>query len=595
MNDKLKQDLQANLAGKFEIVKKIGSGSMASVYLAKEIALDREVVIKTLYPRFLNDVQFIARFRREAKLAANLEHPSIVRIYQISDDDKLCYFVMNHIPCGSLREQIKESGILPFDKVLLWSRDILSALNYAHERGIIHRDLKPDNILIDKNTRAVVMDFGIARAAQDPHLTLQGLILGTPNYISPEQAQGLEADERSDIYSFGVILYEMATGRLPFIGDDIKTLLKKHIMEEPKQPLAYNKEIPQWLNNAIMKCLQKRPENRFSSASELRGFILDHEQTQEIPAVATPIVEEVPFVRPHRRWNPTLWKDLPHHKISTVSQALDDVKKLPTHTQKLLQAVMDEGSSAKDIAQIAYTDPALVTAILRIVNSSYYGLSQKTSNLHFAMAFLGMNEIRRIVLHICMNTYWNREWEHRNYSTKGLWLHSYQVSVCAEYLAKRVDPKRTGSYITLGLLHDVGKYFLFYLIRTLENGRKIPPVPKSSTTLEKEEAIFTINHTIAGKILAERWGFPEQISRVIEHHHNPSFFDIDSIPQSCLRETIVINIADLLVRRITRNEQGLEEPEAEYFELIDLPPSLDSLATDDLISRVEQVKQIAGS
>lgn len=262
--------IRTTLAGRYEILEKLGEGGMANVYRARDIALNREVAVKILPRAFFRDEQFIKRFKREAKLAAMLEHPNIFKIYEISEEHGLCYFVMNYIPGGTLTEQMKLQDLLPLDTVIRWSRDICSALSHAHELGIIHRDLKPDNIMIDKNNSAVVMDFGIAHAARGTNLTQTGAVLGTPQYMSPDQACGKELDARSDIYSLGMVLYLMATGRLPFLADDPVSLMYMHVHETPKDPDVLNPDIPRWLNDIIMKCLEKNPDNRFSSARELR-------------------------------------------------------------------------------------------------------------------------------------------------------------------------------------------------------------------------------------------------------------------------------------------------------------------------------------
>ena len=263
------ETIRATLSGRYEILRKLGSGGMATVYLAREIALNREVAVKVLPRAYLRDEDFVTRFKHEAQVAANLEHQHIVRIHQIGEETDLCYFVMSHIPGGSIGDEIKKRGTIDLDDIIQWGGDACSALAYAHQQGVIHRDLKPDNIMLDKNRRAVVMDFGIARAALGTRLTQTGAVIGTPQYMSPEQAQGKELDGRSDIYSFGMVLYQMATGTLPFQSTDAVSLMYMHVHETPQAPDARNAKVPAWLRDIILKCLAKRPEDRFASAEEL--------------------------------------------------------------------------------------------------------------------------------------------------------------------------------------------------------------------------------------------------------------------------------------------------------------------------------------
>ncbi|MCE5248667.1 SUMF1/EgtB/PvdO family nonheme iron enzyme [bacterium] len=270
--------LRELVSERYEILGKLGAGGMATVYLAREIALDRQVAIKVLPQAYLRDEDFVTRFKREAQVAANLEHPNIVRIYQISEDENLCFFVMSHIPGGSIGDKIKDQGALTVDEIVRWGVEVSSALAYAHERGIIHRDLKPDNIMLDANGRAIVTDFGIARAAMGTKLTQTGAVIGTPRYMSPEQARGTELDGRSDIYSMGVLLYQMATGSLPFQATDAASLMYMHVHEAPEAPDVRNADVPDWLRDIILKCLEKNPDDRFANAMDLAKALDEHQK-----------------------------------------------------------------------------------------------------------------------------------------------------------------------------------------------------------------------------------------------------------------------------------------------------------------------------
>ncbi|MFC1540877.1 protein kinase [Candidatus Latescibacterota bacterium] len=276
-----------NLSGKYELIRKLGQGGMASVYMAHEIDLDREVAIKILPKAFLHDKNFIERFKREARIAANLEHPNIISIYQINIEEELCYIVMNYVKGMNLAEEISRRGTLSSDLIVRWGSEICSALSYAHKNGVIHRDLKPENIMIKQNGRIIVMDFGIARAVQDISLTQTGTVIGSPLYMSPELAKGENIDTRSDIYSIGIILYQMATATLPFQASGAPSLMYMHVHEPPEPPDVRNSNVPVWLRDIILKCLSKTPGDRYQAADKLKKALMGHKTPVITPAART--------------------------------------------------------------------------------------------------------------------------------------------------------------------------------------------------------------------------------------------------------------------------------------------------------------------
>jgi serine/threonine-protein kinase len=205
--------------GRYQVVRRIGSGGMADVYLAEDQELGRRVAIKILNDRHAHDEQFVERFRREAKNAAALSHPNIVAIYDRGEAEGTYYIAMEYLDGRSLKELIVGRGPAPFPVAIDYARQILAALRFAHRNGIVHRDIKPHNVLVDGEGRVKVTDFGIARAGAASQMTEAGSIVGTAQYLSPEQAKGTAVDQRSDIYSLGVVLYELLTGSVPFTGD----------------------------------------------------------------------------------------------------------------------------------------------------------------------------------------------------------------------------------------------------------------------------------------------------------------------------------------------------------------------------------------
>jgi beta-lactam-binding protein with PASTA domain/predicted Ser/Thr protein kinase len=251
---------------RYEVVGKLGSGGMADVYLADDRVLGRQVALKILSARYAHDEQFVERFRREASSAASLNHPNIVQIYDRGEAEGTYYIAMEYLEGRSLKEIILKYAPLSPDLLVSVSVQILEALRFAHRRDVIHRDIKPQNIIIDNEGRVKVTDFGIARAGSASTMTEAGSILGTAHYLSPEQAQGKPVEAASDLYSLGVVMYEMATGRLPFDGDNPVSIAMQHVHEQPVPPRGIVPDIPENLEAVILRSLGKLPTTRYLTA-----------------------------------------------------------------------------------------------------------------------------------------------------------------------------------------------------------------------------------------------------------------------------------------------------------------------------------------
>jgi eukaryotic-like serine/threonine-protein kinase len=256
--------------GRYRIQRKLGAGGMADVYLAEDQELGRRVAIKILNGRHANDAQFIERFRREAKNAAALNHPNIVSIYDRGNAEDTYYIAMEFLDGRTLKELIVSRGAAPVNVAIEYARQILSALRFAHRHGIVHRDIKPHNVLVDSEGRVKVTDFGIARAGTS-QMTETGSIVGTAQYLSPEQARGGEVDQRSDLYSLGIVLYELLTGKTPFDGDTPVEIAMKHLSNAPKPPSTLRADIPPELDMVVLRALAKNPDDRYQSADEMEA------------------------------------------------------------------------------------------------------------------------------------------------------------------------------------------------------------------------------------------------------------------------------------------------------------------------------------
>jgi serine/threonine protein kinase len=274
------------LGNRYEIVEKIGSGGMADVYRAKCHLLDRFVAVKILKDEFTEDEDFIRKFRRESQAAASLSHPNILNIYDVGSEEqdgkKVHYIVMEYIKGKTLKDIIISKGKLSEEETLYYATQIGEALNHAHENHIIHRDIKPHNIMVTEDIRVKVTDFGIARAVTSSTITTTSDVLGSVHYFSPEQARGGYTDEKSDIYSLGIVMYEIITGKLPFNGDTPIGIALKHVQEEMIPPMEALSDISVELNNIIMKCVQKRQGDRYPSAKALLMDLKNYSLTRKL-------------------------------------------------------------------------------------------------------------------------------------------------------------------------------------------------------------------------------------------------------------------------------------------------------------------------
>ena len=282
-------------SNRYRIERELAHGGMAEVYLARDESLDRLVALKALFPEYAREPSFVERFRREAQAAANLNHPNIVAIYDWGQESGTYFIVMEYVEGRSLRDLIRSEGRLEPGQAADITAEIASALAFAHRSGVVHRDVKPGNVLLTRSGTVKVTDFGIARAGTSDGLTQTGSVMGTATYFSPEQAQGLAVDGRSDVYSVGVVLYELVCGVAPFVAESPVSVAYKHVREEPIPPSQRNPEVPAALEQIIMSALAKDPEHRYQSADDLRADLLRFRRGR--PLVAAPItalVAEVP-------------------------------------------------------------------------------------------------------------------------------------------------------------------------------------------------------------------------------------------------------------------------------------------------------------
>lgn len=272
--------------GRYKLIQMVGGGGMANVYLARDMILDRDVALKILRMDFNNDEEFIKRFNREAQSATSLAHPNIVSIYDVGEEDSIYYIVMEYVDGFTLKQYIQKYFPIPVDEALDIMKQITAAISHAHHNGIIHRDIKPQNILIDKEGTVKITDFGIALALSATNITQTNAVLGSVHYLSPEQARGGMANKKSDIYSLGIVMFELLTGRLPFSGESAVSIALKHLQSETPSPKRWNPEIPQSVENIILKATAKDSYYRYESVDSMEDDMrtsLNPERSNELP------------------------------------------------------------------------------------------------------------------------------------------------------------------------------------------------------------------------------------------------------------------------------------------------------------------------
>ncbi len=327
--------------GRYKVIKELGRGGMGIVYQGEDPILDRPVAIKVLPPKKTASKKAVQRFLREARVSARLDHPHIVKVYDIGEEDGLFHIVMEYVPGDSLRDIIEADGKPDIRFMAELFKQLCDAMSYAHEQKITHRDIKPENIKVTDDNKVKVMDFGIAVLDDSHSITETGSVMGTIAYFSPEQARGLEADYRADIYSMGVVFYEMLTKNLPFEAHSLPEMLNKHLYDAPILPTIRNIEVPKEFESLILKCMEKSPDRRFSSALEMENIISDYLSPKPISVFSNPKPQNVENFASDRL------AALKAELLAGLNEDSEEPKPSVKHSEELTQLVEEVESERK--------------------------------------------------------------------------------------------------------------------------------------------------------------------------------------------------------------------------------------------------------
>jgi serine/threonine protein kinase len=283
----------STFAGRYQVIEEVGHGGMGKVYKVFDTDIKEKIALKLLRPEIALDKETIERFSNELKLARKIRHKNICGMFDLGKAEGTTFITMEFVPGEDLKKFIRKSGQLGAGRAVSIAKQVCEGLEEAHRLGVVHRDLKPQNIMVDEDGNARIMDFGIARSLRGKSITGAGVMIGTPDYMSPEQVEGKDVDQRSDIYSLGIILYEMLTGRVPFEGDTPFTIGVKHKSEIPRDPREINTQIPQDLGGLVLKCLEKDKAKRYQTAQELHADLEKVEQ--DLPTTECIVAKRKPL------------------------------------------------------------------------------------------------------------------------------------------------------------------------------------------------------------------------------------------------------------------------------------------------------------
>jgi serine/threonine protein kinase len=588
--------------GHYRLVRPIGQGGMGMVFHAYDEELQRDVALKVLHQHLIEEPKQLERFRREARTHGQLDHDNIIKLLDSHDHKNTIALIMELVEGCTLKEFTNYRGALELGEIITLSQGILSGLQMAHEHNVTHRDMKLSNVLLEDSGGIKLMDFGLAKTKQfEDEITASGIAVGSYYYMAPEQIVGNPIDARTDLYAFGIMLYRMATGKLPFTsssGGEFE-IMEKQVRHQPMPPESINPEVSDKLSGIIMNLLEKDPKNRpadceavlemvnqlgdstplsLKTTKELpqaSSFSELHEQLQKKPAQkradagksdsssqeavmpdtllwAFQTAPEAPEILPLDLRSPP---PINAEVLKRLRSSINNIPPLPEiwhHIQAILNA---PDASPSDLAAEVEQDPVITAHVLKVCNSAAYAVpgAKPVTSVALALTRLGMDTAHDLVLQAAIPDFGDKKEPDNEVSR--IWFHSQAISLIARTLAAYSHVLEGRAASLFGMFHDIGKLVTLHLEDEEKLGLLRDAIASGTPPLKAEWDVLGYTHIDAGMMLGLHWRLPRSIHRFIYYHHHPEWHEPDTWPSDMQAVTMLIQISHLLLEAICEEDE----------------------------------------